>query len=66
MVYIHWRTTTNNLGKRFDHPPFLGNAQIYTFFLGVGLPLEAFEGNLVSYKSYKFFKSYKFYKSYKF
>ena len=38
MVYIHWRTATNNLGKHFNPPPHppppLGNAQIYTFFLG--------------------------------
>ena len=39
MVYIHWRTATNNLGKRFDPPPFLGNAQMYTIFW-VGLPLK--------------------------
>ena len=30
-------TATNNLGKRFD-PPLLGDAQIYTVFLGWGLP----------------------------
>ena len=34
MVYVHCRTATNNLGKRFDPPPLSGNAQIYPFFLG--------------------------------
>ena len=45
MVYIHWRTATNNLGKRFDPPipPLLCNAQIYTGFFWVGLPLQHWE-----------------------
>ena len=37
MVYIHWRSATS---KRFDPPPFLGNAQTYTVFLCLGLPLQ--------------------------
>ena len=38
MVYIHWRTATNNLGKRFDpHPPFGRCPNLHVFFW-VGLP----------------------------
>ena len=34
MVYIHWRTATNNLGKRFDPPPpFWAMPKFTCFFL---------------------------------
>ena len=47
MVYIHWRTATNNLGKRFDPPPpfercpnlhsfpLVGASLIYTYPLSL-------------------------------
>ena len=38
LVYVHCRTATNNLGKRFNPPPF-GQCPNLPVFFGVGLPL---------------------------
>ena len=44
MVYIHWRTATNNLGKRFDPPrtppPFGQCPNLQGFSLGGASPKE--------------------------
>ena len=42
MVYIHWRTATNNLGKRFDPPPFWAMPKFTWFFFLGGASLNYF------------------------
>ena len=41
MVYIHWRTAKNNLGKRFDPPPFWAMPKFTWVFFGWGFPKNA-------------------------
>ena len=41
LVFIHWRTATNNLGKRFDPPPFWAMPKLTRFFFVWGFPYRS-------------------------